>query len=140
MRKFICGLLIPISLVGCLCINAGATTATFSVVPACSQENDFNVMRASGSFNMSIGAYQKTAADKAFPLEAGETVRIYAVYSPDDASIDFGLLDSEDVFHFLTATTGVIDGTIEVPKRGNYTLAFKNNSGETVKVSGFVQY
>lgn len=73
-------------------------------------------------------------------MEAGETVRIYATYSPDNASVDFGLIDPDGIFHYINVTNGTIDKTIVIEERGNYTLAIRNNSGETIQVSGFVKY
>ena len=54
--------------------------------------------------------------------------------------MDFGLVDSEGIFHYVNVTTGSIDKTIEVPENGNYVFAIRNNSESTVKVSGFVTY
>ena len=98
------------------------------------------ISRATGKFNMTIAANKLRRADSSFPLEAGETVRINAVYSPDSASVDFGLIDEDNVFHYITVTDGNIDTTIEIEARGNYTLAIRNNSSNEVDVSGFVQY
>ena len=67
-------------------------------------------------------------------------MRIRATYDPEDASLDFGLIDPEGIFHYINVTTGSIDETIEVPDSGNYTLAIQNNSGETVRVTGIVKY
>lgn len=92
------------------------------------------------SKNGSVAAYGKSEADKAFPLESGETVSISAVYSPDDASMDFGLVDPEGVFHYFNVKNGSVDKTIKVEESGNYTFAVRNNSDVTVKVTGFVRY
>ena len=98
------------------------------------------ILRASGSFNVSVNPYARAKGDTDFPLEAGETVRIYATYSPDSASMDFGLVDPYGVFHYVSAENGSFDETFEVPESRNYRLGIKNNSGQTVKVSGFVKY
>ncbi len=136
MRKMMCLAMISVSIMGCLCMNAGALNVSNSN----STSVEDMVMRASGSFNMSVGAYRRTVADTAFPLAAGETVHIRANYAPEDASMDFGVIDPDGIFHYINVTTGSIDVTIEVPESGNYTLAIRNNSGNTVKVSGFVRY
>ena len=44
------------------------------------------------------------------------------------------------LFYSVNVTEGSIDQAIEVNQRGNYTFAVQNNSSETVKVSGFVNY
>lgn len=139
MRKIVCMALVCMVLMGNLCISA---TAVGEVIrPPEDKWNGPSVgIMASGSFNMSVSPNGKSQADKTFPLEAGETVRIYATYSPDDASVDFGLIDPDGIFHYFNVTDGTIDKTIEIAERGNYRLAVKNNSSKTVKISGFVKY
>lgn len=76
---------------------------------------ELSLERASGSFNMTVPAKSILRADKSFPLEAGETVTIKATYSPFSASVDFGLVDGNGKFHYLTVNNGTFDKTIEVP-------------------------
>ncbi len=95
--------------------------------------------RASGEFEMTVSAKTKAIADSSFPLEAGETVRIKASYSPD-GSVDFGLVDEEGIFHYINVKNGSIDKTIKVSERGNYKFQVRNNSSVAVKVCGFVRY
>lgn len=138
MRKIMCGVL-AFMLAGSLCVNAGAVDKIR--MDMLDSEAIHNVsVRASGSFSMSVAAYGKSEADKTFPLETGETVSISAVYTPENASMDFGLVDPDGVFHYFNVTGGSIDKTIRVSENGNYTFAIRNNSGQTVKVSGFVKY
>lgn len=80
------------------------------------------------------------SADTSFTMSAGETVWIRANYSPENASLDFGLVDSNEKFHYINVTTGSIDKTIEIPENGDYTLAIRNNSSKSVKVTGDVRY
>ena len=82
----------------------------------------------------------ETVADTSFTMSAGETVWIRANYSPENASLDFGLVDSNEKFHYINVTTGSIDKTIEIPENGDYTLAIRNNSSKSVKVTGVVRY
>lgn len=98
MRRFLSMALVCVSMISCLCVNAGAVENTEALPENCKEAKTVS-MRASGSFNMSIEAHGKGTADKELPLEAGETVRIYATYSPDDASVDFGLIDPDGIFH-----------------------------------------
>ena len=93
--------------------------------------------RASGEFEMTVSAKTKAIADSSFPLEAGETVRINASYSPN-GSVDFGLVDEEGIFHYINVKS--IDKTIKVSERGNYKFQVRNNSSVAVKVYGFVTY
>ena len=101
---------------------------------------ELSLERASGSFNMTVPAKSILRADKSFPLEAGETVTIKATYSPFSASVDFGLVDSDGIFHYLRASGGTFDKTIKIEERGNYTFAVRNNSSSSVSVSGYVNY
>lgn len=89
---------------------------------------------------MPIEANGTVLADTSFTMSAGETVRIRANYSPKNASLDFGLVDSNEKFHYINVTTGSIDKTIEIPENGSYTLVIRNNSSKSVKVTGTVTY
>lgn len=139
MRNRVCMMLVCLGLCCSLCINAGAVSTPAIVGESSSKTIDADI-RASGSFNMTIDAHGKRTSDTTLPMEAGETVRIYATYSPDDASVDFGLIDPDGIFHYINVTNGTIDKTIVIEERGNYTLAIRNNSGEKIQVSGFVKY
>lgn len=124
-----------------LCVSAGATAAELSAAPYDDTAVEMTaILRATGSFNVSVNPYARAKGDTDFPLEAGETVRIYATYSPESSSVDFGLVDPDGVFHYVSAENGSFDETFEIPESGNYRLGIKNNSGQTVKVSGFVKY
>ncbi len=141
MYKAFRKVLAAVAVVCCLCVSAGATAAESIAAPYDDTAVEMvAILRASGSFNVSVNPYARAKGDTDFPLEAGETVRIYATYSPDSASMDFGLVDPDGVFHYVSAENGSFDETFEVPESGNYRLGIKNNSGHTVKVSGFVKY
>lgn len=127
--------------VSCLCMNVRATGSRPNVIPYNETKvESAAVLRASGSFSTNVKPYTRAKGDTDFPMEAGETVRIYATYSPESANVDFGLVDPNGVFHYVSAENGSVDTTFEVPESGNYRLGIKNNSGQTVKVSGFVKY
>lgn len=138
LKKTICMVLACMLIVGTISVPASAaeTESTGSEKGAM----QLAISRASGSFSMSIPAKSKVLADSSFPMEAGETVTINASYSPLDASVDFGLVDSNGVFHYFNTTNGSIDKTIRIKESGNYTLQVRNNSSTEVKVSGFVNY
>ena len=141
MYKAFRKILAAVAVICCLCVSAGATAPELPIVPDDGAEVEtVAILRASGSFNVSVNPYARAKGDTDFPLEAGETVRIYATYSPDSASMDFGLVDPDGVFHYVSAENGSFDETFEVPESGNYRLGIKNNSGQTVKVSEFVRY
>ena len=138
LKKTICMVLACMLIVGTISVPASAaeTESTGSEKGAM----QLAISRASGSFSMSIPAKSKVLADSSFPMEAGETVTINASYSPLDANVDFGLVDSNGVFHYFNITDGSIDKTIRIKESGNYTLQVRNNSSTEVKVSGFVNY
>ncbi len=52
-------------------------------------------MRATKTFEVTVSAHGNANANvkDAFSMEAGETVRIRGTYSPEDASMDFGLIE-----------------------------------------------
>lgn len=100
---------------------------------------DMPVMRASGSFNMSVPANSISAAQKVLSVSKGEAVQITATYSPS-GSVDFGLVDSDGVFHYVNATNGSIDKSIEITESGTYIFAVRNNSSREIKVSGQISY
>lgn len=138
MVRMTCMALTVVLLLGAICVPAHAaelenTTPEVFVI-------DLGATRATGSFNMSIPAKSRAVANSSFPLAAGETVTIKASYSPFTASVDFGLIDSNGVFHYFNITDGSIDKTIRVSQSGDYTLQIRNNSSTEVEVSGFVNY
>lgn len=139
MRKLVSMVMVCMFLVSALCISAEATETKKISLEGITGDSGVSVL-ATGSFSMSVAPYGKSEANKALPLAAGETVSISAVYAPEDASMDFGLVDPEGVFHYFTVTGGSIDKTIRVSESGNYTFAVRNNTGVTVKVSGIVNY
>lgn len=139
MRRFLCMVMTGIMAIGCLCTSAGAIEG-FNSVSGEYVTAETAITRATGNFNITIKANSKMKADTAFSLAAGETVRIRANYSPEDASLDFGLVDSEGVFHYINVMTGSIDKTIEIPENGSYTLMIRNNSSKAVVVTGIVRY
>lgn len=96
--------------------------------------------RASGKFSIEIPANTLATAGSPFPLEAGETVSIHAVYTPRTASISFGLIAPDGYFYSITASDGGFDETIEVDQNGHYTLAVRNKSLNTINVSGYINY
>lgn len=133
LRKLFCLMLSLVLAASCLCINSGAIEIT-------EQKETLVVMRASGKFEMDVPGHKLVKAKTSFPLEAGEQVTIKASYSPFDADVDFGLITEDGIFHFLSVDSGSFDKTITVSERGNYTFAVRNNSSNTISVSGYVNY
>ena len=103
-------------------------------------ERMFAITRATGEFRLDVPGNTTVKAATSFPLETGETVAINAVYTPQSASVDFGLLVPDGLFHPLNTTSGSFDETIRVNERGHYTLVIRNNAAYTISVSGYVTY
>lgn len=137
-KRIVCMALVCVFTMGMLAVPASAAETDKTSV------NNFVMnslnSRATGSFNMTISAKTTMVADRSFPLATGETVTIKASYAPSNASVDFGLVDSDGVFHYVNVTNGSIDKTILIEANGNYTLQIRNHSDGEVKVSGFVNY
>lgn len=116
VRKFLCIVFACFMLVNCLGISAGAANVE-------TQRNmKLVIERASGRFSLDVPANKTVGATTSFPLEAGEKVRIRATYSPESASVDFGLIDPDGLFHPLRATGGSFDHAIRVDQHGNYEI------------------
>lgn len=133
MKKIFCLMLALASVV--LCFGTSAVAA--KVAP---YDDNFMEARATGRFNMEVPANSSVKANSSFPLEVGEVVTIKATYSPFAASVDFGLIAPDGLFYGLNTTTGSFDKAIKVSQRGHYYLAVRNNSSETINVSGYVNY
>ena len=139
MRRLLCMVLTGAVMIGCLCTGTGAVDES-NVVSYSFETTGTAITRATGNLDWTIEANGTVVADTSFTMSAGETVRIRANYSPENASLDFGLVDSNEKFHYINVTTGSIDKTIEIPENGDYTLAIRNNSSKSVKVTGVVRY
>ena len=95
---------------------------------------------AFGTISTSVPGNKSAVAEDSFSLEAGETVTINCSYSPASASVDFGLIAPDGYFYYVNSTNGSINSTLAVTVRGQYTLAVRNNSSNTISVVGYVNY
>lgn len=93
-----------------------------------------------GSISTSVPGNKSAVAEDSFSLEVGETVTINCSYSPASASVDFGLIAPDGYFYYVNSTNGSINSTLAVTLRGQYTLAVRNNSSNTISVVGYVNY
>ena len=137
MRRLLCMVLTGAVMIGCLCTGTGAVDES-NVVSYSFETTGTAITRATGNLDWTIEANGTVVADTSFTMSAGETVWIRANYSPENASLDFGLVDSNEKFHYINVTTGSIDKTIEIPENGDYTLAIRNNSSKSVNGDHFV--
>lgn len=138
MKRIICLVLACIVAAGAISLPASA--AEIEIIAVDNPTDSIITPFATRSFSMSIPAKSQVIANTSFPLAAWETVTIKASYSPFSASVDFGLVDSDGVFHYFNVTDGSVDKTIQVNESGDYKLQIRNNSSAEVKVSGFVNY
>lgn len=138
VKRIICMVLACVAIVGAVSVPASA--AEIEITALENFTDKLIAPFATRSFNMSIPAKSKVIANSSFPLAAWETVTIKASYSPFSASVDFGLVDSQETFYYFNVTDGSVDKTIQVEESGDYTLQIRNNSNVEVKVSGFVNY
>lgn len=126
-RRSLCLLLVLVMMASCI-------GTAYAATPGSASPQAFN------SFQMNLLAGELGKAESSFSLAAGETVTINAVYTPADASVEFGLISPDGLFHPLPGSDGAFKATIEVPTRGQYTLAVRNNSHGEVSVAGVVNY
>lgn len=133
-RNRIAGMLIAgICLVGgCLPIPASAvqTVETMHIAE----------MRATNDFEATIPAKSTKTLKTALPLASGESVYIDLSYTPGGASIDVGLISPDGVFSYMPTYGGHVSLEIPVNKAGEYKFAIRNNSSETITVSGQIRY
>lgn len=139
MNKKLCIGLACIGLLGCFCTGVGAEECAVTAETNHSTLS-IAIFRASSSFNFDVFAGGQMISSQGLPLAAGETVRIRATYSPENASLDFGLVNESNRFYYINTTSGSFDETIQVPANGTYKLAVRNNSRADVKVAGIVRY
>lgn len=136
--------------VGCFSLSAEAVECqSGEVIPFEDLEHErmgvdalggYAALRAFGKIDITVSPNAIAGANEGFYLEAKETVTINCAYSPTSASLDFGLIDSDSYFHYVSVTGGSINKTIQVNNRGEYILAVRNNSSNAVNVVGFVNY
>ena len=117
LRKIVTSLLMLVVTVSCCTVSTYAAELP--------DQRAFSFMRATGHFDMEVPGNSTVKADKEFPLEIGETVAINAVYSPQTASVDFGLIAPDGLFYGLNTTTGSFDKAIKVSQRGRDYFAVK---------------
>lgn len=134
MKRWICAFLVLLTVLG----NASVCHAEEYARTVEENHVELYELRASGHFSFSVKANGKYYVANVLALEAGDTVRINATYSPASASVYIGLVDENGKFHYVRATNGQIDITVEIQKRGNYRLAVVNNSSNAVSVSGHI--
>lgn len=96
--------------------------------------------RASKSVNGNVPALSICPVAQAVSLRTNDTVEFNCSYSPSFASMDFGVISSTGRFYHINVKEGSINQLIRISQSGSYTVAIRNNSSQTVRVVGFVNY
>ncbi|NBI67088.1 hypothetical protein D1646_09700 [Pseudoflavonifractor sp. 60] len=130
MRRF-AGILLACTLaLSCSFLPSGAVEV-FDDFPA--------IARVSGRVNQAIPANMTVYLDE-FTLTVDDIIRYDCVYTPRFASVDFGYIAPDGKFYSKNCTSGSINRSFQVDNAGTYTLAIRNNSSNTVTVTGTVKY
>lgn len=123
-----------------MCFSTVSQAASATGTKKDSGVETFAVGRATNSFNVTIPAGKIMTAETGFSMAAGESVKIHAVYEPESASMDYGVVSSDGLFHPVRASDGYIDASIKINTKGTYTFAIRNNSSVEVQTTGYVNY
>lgn len=102
------------------------------------ENNSF--LRGSDSLEGTVAAYSVSVDSRALYLTAGSALTFNCSYSPSSASMDFGVIAPNGKFYYVNVKEGSINQPIRVNQTGNYSVAIRNNSSQTVSVFGFVEY
>lgn len=116
---------------------------SWSLVPAGAAEipgSHIVMPRVAGSLNNSFPAKLISPITQPFSAAKGDTISYDCTYTPKSASMDFGYIDSDNVFHYLNYTNGSINQSFKFSRTGQYTLAIRNNASYAVTVTGTVKY
>lgn len=139
-RKRICRVAVT-AIALMICFGIAVEAAGVTTIGENHSVGTFAIMRrASNSFDVTIPAGEIMAAETSFSMSAGESVKFHAVYEPREASVDYGLISPDGLFHPLRAEDGYIDASMKIGTRGKYTFAIRNNSDVEVKTTGYVNY
>ena len=92
-----------------------------------------------GSVNTDISPFS-TKAISQISLKSGDALTFNCSYSPLSASMDFGVITSTGRFYHINVKEGSINQAIRISQDGSYAVAIRNNSSQTVRVVGFVDY
>ncbi len=113
-----------------------------SFVPASANApgGDIAMPLATGRLEHKLPANLITPISQPISFEKGETIAYNCTYTPKAASLDFGYIDSNNVFHYLNCISGSINKSIEIGQTGQFTLAIRNNESYAVTVTGTVRY
>ena len=151
IRRLMCTLLDSFTVLGCTISSAGAAEVPDETIVWLEDMEwvdlpiveywDINPMPlTTDSIDKSISKYSIGYVTHSIDLNANDMVTFNCSYSPLSASIDFGVIASNGRFYYINVKEGSINQTIRISQSGSYTVAIRNNSSQTVRVVGFVNY
>lgn len=92
------------------------------------------------SINIVLAGKSTQAVTSFLSLSANDVVTFNCSYSPSSASLDFGVITSSGKFYSVNVKGGSFQRSIGISQAGSYAVAVRNNSSQTVRVVGFVNY
>ena len=98
------------------------------------------ILRTRTTVDGDYSAQSIVAVTRSISLRNGSVVTFDCSYSPSSASMDFGVITSSGRFYSINGREGSINQAIEISQAGSYQVAIRNNSSQTVSVTGFVDY
>lgn len=88
----------------------------------------------------SVSAHSMGYCSSFMSFKANDVVAFNCSYSPSSASMDFGVITSSGKFYSINVKGGSIKQSVGISQTGSYAMAVRNNSSQTVRVVGFVNY
>lgn len=102
-------------------------------------EEDILLSLVTGSINTMVSPLS-TKTIRQVSLQSGSVITLNCSCSSLSASMDFGVIDTSGRFYFINVKGGSINQAFEISQAGTYQVAVRNNSSQTVRVVGFVDY
>ena len=91
------------------------------------------------SINTTVSPFS-TKVIRQVSLQRGNVIIFNCSCSPLSASMDFGVIDTSGRFYSINVKEGSINQALGISQAGTYQVAIRNNSSQTVRVVGFVDY
>lgn len=132
MRKRLWTVLLACILVfSCTIISAGAVEKPVGNVV---------IMRSTGQINHTIPANTIVFLTDWISLDKDELIKYNCTYTSKSASVDFGYVDANNAFYYLSSTSGSIYKSLKVREPGEYIIAIRNNAPYDITVTGSIRY
>lgn len=130
VKKLVCVLLVVAAIMLCTSpatMAAGNTSGSIGIY-------------ATGSIRFDVQPHSSAISRTSMPLDVGDKVVIKAAYTPFSAGVDFGIVDENNQFYYVTITGGDVDIEITITQRGYYRFGVYNNSSSLISISGYINY